>query len=136
MNDKIRLSYVRILMVALVLGLVGKAVSPQFAGASAEKKVSMLLDGLQLMRAHLDLYRAQHGDSLPPTDSLAGFQAAMTRRAGQFGPYVDDIPANPFNGLNTVRFNGEPAGADKAGWRLDTRTGLFQADNDVAYAAL
>jgi hypothetical protein len=43
---------------------------------------------------------------------------------------------NPFNGLNTVRFDGEPAGADKAGWRLDSETGKFQADIGSGYNEL
>jgi hypothetical protein len=60
----------------------------------------------------------------------------MTTTVGQHGSYIKQIPSNPYNGLKTVRFNGEAAGAGKAGWRLDTKTGLFQADNDAACAAL
>jgi hypothetical protein len=55
---------------------------------------------------------------------------------GQYGLYIKKIPTNPFNDLNAVRFDGEPAGANKAGWRFDTESGLFQADNDAGYAAL
>jgi len=88
------------------------------------------------MRIRLDLYRAQHEDSFPPSDSFESFEAAMTTKVGKYGPYVKKIPVNPFNNLNTVRFDGEPAGAGKAGWRLDTQTGLFQADNSPVYAGL
>ncbi|MHC4572821.1 MAG: hypothetical protein ACYS76_01600 [Planctomycetota bacterium] len=88
------------------------------------------------MRAYLDLYRVQHGDCLPPTDSLAAFELAMTRQAAALGLYIEKIPINPFNNLSTVRFDGEPAGAGKAGWRFDTNTGVFQADNDAVHAAL
>ena len=35
-----------------------------------------------------------------------------------------------------ARFDGEPAGVDKAGWRIDTKTGLFQTDDSAAHAAL
>jgi hypothetical protein len=98
-------------------------------------KTGELVDGLQGMRAQLCLYRVQHEDSLPPTGSFESFRTAMTTEVGQRGPYVEKIPVNPCNGLNTVRFDGEPAGAGKAGWRLDTKTGSFQADNDAAYAA-
>jgi len=88
------------------------------------------------MRAQLDLYRAQHGEYLPDCDSFAGFKIAMTTRVGRYGPYVKEIPINPFNDLNVVRFDGEPAGAGTAGWRLDTGSCLFQADNDAAHARL
>lgn len=137
MSKKIHFSYVEVMVVAIVLGIAGKIITPQFTKASNEEaKVSELVDGLEAMRAQVDLYRVQHEDILPPADSFASFETAMTTTVGQHGPYVKQIPTNPFNGLKTVRFNGESAGAGKAGWRLDTKTGLFQADNDAACAAL
>ena len=136
MNERTRLSYVEVIIIVVVLGVVGMRVVPQFAGASPESKICGLIDGLEMMRAQLDLYRLQHRNCLPPADSFSSFETAMTTKVGRYGPYVKKIPTNPFNNLDTVRFDGEPAGAGKAGWRLDTETGLFQADNDVVYAAL
>ena len=137
MNNKSHFSYVEVMVIAIVLGVAARMIAPQFTEASNEgAKISELVDGLEAMRTQLDLYRVRHGDCFPPVDSFASFETAMTTKAGQYGPYVKRIPTNPFNGLKTVRFDGEPAGAGKAGWRLDTKTGLFQADNDAAYAAL
>jgi len=136
MKANSRLSYVEIAIIAVVLGAVAMKTGPLLTEASDAAKVSKLVDGLEIMRAHLDLYRARHENCIPPVDSFAGFKAAMTTKVGPYGPYIKKIPTNPFNELNTVRFDGEPAGANKAGWRLDTRTGLFQADNDSGYAAL
>jgi len=136
MKKKTRLSYVEAVIIASVLSVVTMTVVPKFIGASPESKTSDLVDGLQEMRAQLDLYRAQHENSLPPVDSFESFKTAMTTKMGQCGPYVKKVPVNPFNNLNTVRFDGVPAGAGKAGWRVDTETGLFQADNDAAYAGL
>ena len=125
------------MIIAIVLGVVARMIAPQFTEASNEEaEVCELIDGLEEMRVHLDLYRVRHQGRLPPTDSLAGFESAVTTRAGRYVPYIKEIPTNPFNGLKTVRFDGEPAGAGEAGWRLDTETGLFQADNDANYAAL
>ena len=136
MKKKTRLSYVEVVIIASVLCVVTMTVVPKFIEASPESKTSDLIDGLQEMRSQLDLYRAQHEDSLPPVDSFESFKTAMTTKVGQYGPYVEKVPVNPFNNLNTVRFDGEPAGADKAGWRFETKTGLFQADNHAAYAGL
>ena len=136
MKKKTRLSYVEAVIIASVLSVVTMTVVPKFIGASPESKTSDLVDGLQEMRAQLDLYRAQHENSLPPVDSFESFKTAMTTKAGQCGPYVKKVPVNPFNNLNTVRFDGVPAGAGKAGWRIDTKTGLFQADNHAEYAGL
>ncbi len=134
MKERVRLSYVEVIIIAVVLGVVAMRVVPKFTEASAESKICDLIDGLQGMRAQLDLYRAQHGECLPDFDSFASFQTAMTTGVGRYGPYVKKIPTNPFNNLNTVRFDGEPAGAGIAGWRLDTDSGLFQADNSAAHA--
>jgi len=136
MREKTRLSYVEVVIISSVLSVVTMTVVPKFVEASSESRTSDLIDGLQEMRSRLDLYRAQHENSLPPVDSFESFKTAMTTKAGQYSPYVEKVPVNPFNNLNTVRFDGEPAGAGKAGWRADTETGLFQADNHVEYAGL
>jgi len=137
MKGKTHLSYGEILIIAAILGVVARTTVPQFTEATTETKVSELIDGLETMRSHLDLYRAHHGDCLPACNSSDSFEAAMTTKAGRYEPHIKKIPVNPFNNLNTVRFDGEPAGADRAGWRLDTKTGLFQADNNnAAYVSL
>ncbi|MHC4426794.1 MAG: hypothetical protein ACYSYV_11965 [Planctomycetota bacterium] len=135
MRRENRLSYVEVVTIAIVFGLVATTVVPKFIEASGESKTGELIDGLQEMRAQLALYCVQHENNLPPTGSFESFRPAMTTKVGWYGPYVEKIPVNPCNGLSTVRFDGEPAGAGKAGWRLDTKTGSFQADNDAAYAA-
>jgi len=131
-----RLSYLEIIIIAVVLGVIGMRVVPQFVEAGPESQIGKLIDGLQEMRSQLDLYRAHHTGSLPDVDSFEGFEAAITKKTGRYGPYVRNIPTNPFNDLDTVRFDGEPAGAGTAGWRLDTETGVFQADDSDAHAGL
>ena len=136
MKERSRLSHFEIVIIAIVLGVIGMRVVPQFVEASPEAQIGELIDGLQKMRAQLDLYRVQHAGCLPDVGSSTGFEAAMTKETGRCGPYIKKIPANPFNGLNTVRFDGEPAGAGTAGWRLDTDTGVFKADDSAAHAGL
>ena len=136
MEEKKSLSWLQILTIMVALAIAAKTVPPRLAGASTESKVSTLIDGLQIMRANLDLYRAENRGFLPPTETFKGFKITLTTNRGFKGSYMKEIPTNPFNGLNTVRFDGEPAGAGKAGWKLDTKTGSFQADNNREYAAL
>ncbi|MDD5327766.1 MAG: hypothetical protein PHY02_08145 [Phycisphaerae bacterium] len=137
MNGKSQFSYIEVIVMAIMLGAAARLIAPQFTEASNEEvRISELMDGLETMRTQVNLYRVQHNDNLPPNDSFGTFETAMTTKLGQYGPYIKRIPTNPFNGLNTVRFNGRPAGAGKAGWRFDTKTGLFQADNNAACAAL
>ena len=130
------LSLGEVVITVIILGIVARTVAPQFVEARSKAKVCELAEGLEVMRAHLDWYRAEHGNCLPPTSSFLSFERAVTREAGAYKPYINQIRANPFNGLRTVRFDGEAAGAGLAGWRLDTERSLFQADNDCVHAAL
>ncbi|MHC4423839.1 MAG: hypothetical protein ACYSW4_08155 [Planctomycetota bacterium] len=136
MKKRTNLSYIEVVVITLVLSVFAATIGPKLTEASTESKVLNLIDGLEMMRVRLDLYRAQHSGSFPPFDSFESFETAMTTKVGKYGPYVKRIPVNPFNDLDTVRFDGEPAGCGKAGWRLDTESGLFQADDSVEYAGL
>ena len=129
-------SYIELVSIAVVLSVAAMSIVPKFTQASQESKTSELIDGLHMMRSQLDLYRAHHENCLPPVNSFESFKTNMTTKVGPYGPYVDEIPVNPFNNLNTIRFDGEPAGVGKAGWRIDTKTGLFQTDDSIAHAAL
>jgi hypothetical protein len=104
MRKNARWSYTEFIIIAVVLGVVAVRAVPRFTRAGPEFRVGELIDGVQEMRIQLDLYRAQHCGSLPDVDSFAVFQTAMTTKVGRYGPYVSKIPANPFNNLNTVRF--------------------------------
>ena len=134
MKNENRLSFIEVMIIAVVLAVGSMRIVPEFIEAREESKTSKLIDGLQMMRAQLALYCVQHGNNRPPTYSMESFERAMTTRIYNNGPYIKKIPVNPYNGLDTVRFDGEPAGAGKAGWRFDTKAGLFHADNSAAYA--
>jgi type II secretory pathway pseudopilin PulG len=129
-------SSIEIFLVVIVLGILGIVSSPAISEASGNSDISILVERLQQIRSHLDLYKACHDDKLPPCDSFSNFKSVMTTDISGHGSYLKKIPANPFNSLNTVRFDGAAAGAGKAGWRLDTQTGRFQADNDKGDAYL
>ena len=136
MKEINRLSYVELVIVVIALGVISIQVVPRFTQATEDSRTTELIKGLQRMRTQLTLYNVEHADGWPPTDSFESFEIAMTTETAQREPYVSEIPVNPYNGRNTVRFDGEPAGANKAGWRFGTKTGSFQADNSVRYAVL
>ena len=136
MKRDIRITYIQFFVLALVLGVVARTVSPRLSGASQEDKVSILVDGLTNVRAHLDLYKVCNDNNYPPTNSSASFERSLVTRTESYEPLIESVPVNPFNGLNTVRFDGEPAGAGKAGWRFDSETGKFQADIGSGYNEL
>ncbi|MFH1616117.1 MAG: type II secretion system protein [Planctomycetota bacterium] len=129
MGTKIGFTMTEILIIVVVMGIIAAIAIPQFTNASNEAKISDLAAGLQTIRSQLELYKIQHCHNLPSARSFEEFEAAMTGTIDGYGPYVQRIPVNPFNGLNTVRFDGPAAPANTHGWRLDTVSGLFQADS-------
>ena len=136
MSKKVKITYIEIMIIAVVLGVTARLMRPAFTGAITESRTAVLVDGLMAMRANLNVYQTWHGGCLPPAESSESFKTAVTKKLGYHEPYIKNIPVNPFNGLNTIRFDGEPAGSGNAGWRFDTVTGAFQADNDPDYATL
>ncbi|MHC5060849.1 MAG: SBBP repeat-containing protein [Planctomycetota bacterium] len=96
---------------------------------------------LQSIRDAIMLYKYEHCNTFP-TYGGADFEECMTQvtnEAGdvwvegvstgsRLGPYLRQIPVNPFNGLNTVGIDGV-AGDDTHGWHFDSENGNFQFDD-------
>ena len=146
---------VEILAVTVLLGILAAIVIPSLAGSTTSAKRSALVVDLQLLRRFILVYKGQHlevGPGYPngqtaagPTEQAFVEQATMSSNArGQTaapgtpgfnrGPYMQKLPANPFNGKNTVQMlgNGEayPANADDShGWIYKAATSEVRADN-------
>jgi type II secretion system protein G len=135
---------VEILVVVVLLGILAAVVVPQFTGASNTTRTSSLATNLRRVRSQIELYKYQHNEQFPAAlgDAAADFVRRMTTQTdadgnagNDFGPYLQRIPVNAFNDLNTVRIDGGAAGLNTEGWRFDTMTGAFQADDSAAHAA-
>jgi hypothetical protein len=72
---------------------------------------------LQTLRSQVSLYKIQHDDAAP---ALADFETNMTTKIGQYGPYLQTVPNNPFNNLNTL---GLEAARATVGWVYDATSG-------------
>lgn len=112
---------VEILIVVIILGILAAIVIPQFTNASNDARTSSTQSTLQTLRSQIELFKIQHSDTPPASDtclwSVLGGRTntpdtAATNAAGVFGPYVQNPPTNPQNGLSAVG-----AAASKAvGW--------------------
>jgi general secretion pathway protein G len=142
MRTRSGFTLVEILIVVIILGILAAIVIPEFTDASGQARESNLRSNLQTMRSQVEMYQVQHNDALPGAGT-ATFVEAMTGQtdiAGavgtDFGPYVQQIPTNPYNNLATVREEAvSTAGANTHGWTFNTATGAFQADDDATHAA-
>jgi general secretion pathway protein G len=141
MKAKSGFTLVEILIVVVILGILAAIVIPQFTEASTEAKTSSLCTDLQTVRSQIELYKIQHNDQLPGAGTATWVEAmtGKTDIAGavgtDYGPYLQKIPTNQFNDLDTVRLGGAAAGANSDGWRFDATSGAFQADDTATHAA-
>lgn len=135
---------VEILIVVVILGILAAIVIPEFTGASVEAKDASIASNLRTMRSQIELYKVQHNDALPGAGG-ATFAQALTGKTdiggdvgADYGPYIKNIPANPFNDLTTVEEEAGSAGLGNGshGWHFNTTDGTFSADDSAAHAAL
>ena len=140
MKAKHGFTLVEILIVVVILGILAAMVIPVFGQASTDAKTSALASNLQKLRLQIELYKNHHNGHYPGSGT-ASFKDAMTGKTdlfgaagGQYGPYLERIPVNSFNNNDSVRLNGAAAGANTDGWRFDTSTGDFRADDSAQHA--
>jgi len=138
--------------VVMILGILGALVVPQFSDAARTSRESVLREDLRYLRSQIQVYAAQH-DGVPPGHvggdpgaavTESAFVAQMTGRTtirGQIGadpgafplgPYLQRMPANPINGLATIRIiapGAWPTGASGThGWMYQPGTLRFASD--------
>lgn len=119
---------VEILIVVIILGILAAIVIPQFTNASQDARKSSLSSQLQTVRSQIELYKLQHKDVLPDLVTKWDFLTKKTDADGAFtgtltcGPYLQDIPTNPLNGLNAV-VNGTAAASAECGYVYDYAAG-------------
>ena len=146
---------VEILIVVVILGIMAAIVLPKFSNASEAARAAMLADDLRIIRIQIGVFAAQHNSVAPgyplcdphaaPTEKAFVLQMTMASDSGgkvadpgtpgfPYGPYLREIPINPFNGKNTVEMIGNdakmPSEADDShGWVYQPATQAFRADN-------
>lgn len=129
---------VEILIVVVILGILAAIVLPQFTSAADESRESAMEQDIHRIRQQLLIYKAHHNEQYP-TDAttleaqltLASNAAGDTAPVGTpgfpFGPYLGDIPNNPFTGNNTIG-DGE---AGTSAWYYED--GDFRANHSAEH---
>jgi len=146
---------VEILIVVVLLGVLAAIVIPAFANGGTLARESTLATNLKLLRRFMLVYTSQHlevGPGYPngnasatPLEQAFKDQALLSSNAQgetaargtvgyDYGPYLSKIPANPFNGLDTIQMlaNGQnfpAAGDDSHGYICKPETGEIRVDS-------
>lgn len=117
---------VEILIVVVILGILAAVVVPQFANASESARSSSLKGSLQVIRAQIELYHAQHNSTYPTLAQLTNNWNVLTSQTdvngdpgADYGPYIKQMPMNSFENSRSV--SDTPAAG--VGWVYDEATG-------------
>jgi len=138
MKVKRGFTLVEILITVVVLGILAATVVPQFKPVGTQASTSRLCSDLQVIRLAIEFYKIQHKDDLPGAGT-ATFIQAMTGQTNingavgtDYGPYIQKVPINPFNDLETVEIEAGSTnlGSSTHGWHFNSVTGAFHADTD------
>ena len=120
---------VEVLIVVVIMAILAAAVLPQFADSTLDAKNSSARFNLFTLRNQIELYKSQHDGALPG-DALTEL-TSRTNKTGTigtdaatfpYGPYMKEIPANPYNNSKTVVLttqNPPTAEVAGAGWLWD-----------------
>ena len=118
---------VEVMIVVVIIAIIAGLVLPQFADSTKNAKTSGGRFNLQMMRKQIELYRQHHEGRLPGADLKE--LLAKTNSSGAigttdlfpYGPYLAEVPNNPFTDAATVRATTTnpptaASGTDDAGW--------------------
>ena len=131
---------VEILIVVIILGVLASIVIPKFANASDEAKRSSLAGTLQSLRAQVELYTLQHGDTPPPLTATdwTPLVDPSTFAGKTVGPYIAFTPTNALNGFSTIldvttdQVGGASISGTNIGFVYNSRNGKLWATNRAA----
>jgi type II secretory pathway pseudopilin PulG len=133
---------IEVLIVVVIMAVLAATIIPQFSSSTTDAKKSTLKFNAHTMRSQIELYKVHHGvyptiiaNSLPQLTGQTMSDGTLNAGASDpvtypWGPYMDEIPANPFNnGLNTVKAGSGVADVDNStGWLYDVNTGAVYAN--------
>lgn len=117
---------VEMMIVVVILAILAVIIIPRLASADDTARHSTILSQLKTVRSVLDMYKNQHNDKYPSVAQMWDNLALTTNAQGDtsgttLGPYLREIPVNPFTGGSGV------AADNSADWMYDHATGTIQA---------
>lgn len=131
---------VEVLIVVVIMAILAATIIPQFSDSTRDAKVSTTTFNLHTLRSQIELYKTQH-NGVVPSNTLVELTVSTdvdgnqgTGSAYPYGPYIREIPDNPFTNSNaiTVITNDPALAADvtgATGWLFNATTGGIWIDH-------
>ena len=131
---------IEVLIVVIIMAVLAATIIPQFSQSTDDAMNSSVDFNLHTMQTQIEMYRFQHNGSWPTFANIVAQLTAPTNVNGgdtgdtRFGPYMQEIPANPFNESNGITAGtGAAFIDDSTGWQYDESTGRIYANHAEAY---
>ncbi|NQX95792.1 MAG: hypothetical protein HRT64_12880 [Erythrobacter sp.] len=130
-----------LVIVVVIMGIIAAIAVPRMSSSAENAAKNAVVGSQKALQTAIDLYTAEHEGQLPHVGagtalvfykrliSTSDLDGTVNESTGIYGPYINGIPVNPINGLNTVRQDGVAAGADTHGWRYNTTSGVVEPDH-------
>ena len=122
---------------------------PRFRVSPEQQKQATAEFDLARLRCVVQSYRAEHGGLLPKLGSERGYLECLCQRTaadgrtsatGNCGPYLAQLPENPFTGSREFRLTdrtqltpGEITPDNRGGWLYNERTGQVWLDSEPGW---
>lgn len=124
---------IEILVVVVILAILAAIVLPQFTSAAEESRTNSLQMSLHRIRQQIEIYQSHHSGQYPDAEHFVAQMTQATDILGNagtdHGPYIRQIPNNPFTGTNDIG-DGE---VGSSAWYYDETTGEFRANDTAAH---
>lgn len=142
---------IELMIVVAILGILAAIALPHFQDHQQQAKHAAARDMLRTVRSQIELYKLHHNglapgyvntaqattamlrDQLVGTSAANGMASSAKTPAGIYiyGPYLDRMPVNPFNKLDTVSYVPEAtdfaaAANNTTGWLYKKETAEFR----------
>ena len=145
---------IEVLIVVIIMAVLAATIIPQFSASTKDAKESSVKFNMHTLRSQIEMYKVHHLGNYPTTidgnksmpqlllatDVNGNTGTTAPDATHPFGPYIDQqLPANPFNNLNTVKAaslgGAKPGTGDNStGWIYDSATGAVWPNNPEFYA--
>jgi len=132
---------VEVLIVVVIMAILAATIIPQFTDSTKDAKSSTTRFNLHTLRSQIELYRTQHNGVAPSATLVELTQstdAGGTAGSGAnfpYGPYIREIPKNPFTNSAAIKaISTDPAAlsdvtAGGGGWIYNATTGGIWIDH-------
>jgi len=129
----------------VIMAILAATIIPQFTDSTKDAKSSTVQFNLHTLRSQIQLYRTQHNGTAPSgtlAELMTSTDASGAAGSGAnfpYGPYLREVPMNPFSNSKTVKvITNDPAlAADvtgSGGWLYNVTTGGIWIDHATYFA--